>query len=153
MGLTERMNQFRLASRDLYNQYFHSGDRDQAIEAEERHSNLLEYLFQYMVLEPENIRGVDYFEVNEKIMVTLMERGTGCYVVEVEVSPGSWKVVKAQCQDGPPKMYFESYFDWDQFGIKDNQFVEGRIFSFPGNENLVGKTGHFDAREAIFKKA
>lgn len=153
MGLTERMNQFRLASRDLYNQYFYSESRDQAIEAEERHSNLLEYLFQYMVLEPEDIRDVEYFESNDKIVVTLKDRDNGFYLVKVEVSPGNWKQVRVHYQAEPPKMYFENYFDWDELGIKDNQFVEGRIFSFPGNESLVGKTGHFDAREAIFEKA
>lgn len=56
--LTERPNQLRLASRDLCNQYFRSVIREQAIEAEARHSNILEHLFRYIALEPKN-RGID----------------------------------------------------------------------------------------------
>jgi len=153
MDLNKRMNDFRLASRELYNQYFFSEDREQASEAEERHSILLEYLFQYMVLEPENIKGSEYFEENKKLLVALKNRNTGYYQIEVEKSQGQWSIEKIPCSLGSPELFFQCYFDWDDLDIKDNKYVKGTLKSCPGVEHFVGKNCHFDAGEVVFKKA
>jgi hypothetical protein len=153
MDLTERMNDFRLASRGLYNQFFYSRDREQAIEAEERHSNILEHLFEYMVLQPENIRGTEYFEVNDQIIVSFKPRTSGHYVIEVEATSGNWSLERIPCSKGSPKMHFQYYFDWDELGIKDNKYVKGTLFSCAGAEHLVGKECHFETSDVVFHKA
>lgn len=153
MELNERMNDFRLASRGLYNQYFYSSDREKAMEAEERHSNILEHLFEYMVLQPEGISGPEYFELNEQITVSLRSRTSGNYVIEVEATPGCWSLEKISCTNKSPKMHFQYYFDWDELGIKDNKYVKGTLFFCDGAEHLVGKECLFEASYAVFQKA
>lgn len=153
MDLTGRMNDFRLASRGLYNQYFYSSDREKAIEAEERHSNLLESLFEGMVLQPENIHGAEYFDVNKQLIASFKSRQCGYYIIEVEVTPGKWSLEKLTCSNNSPEMFFEYYFDWDQFGIRDNKYVRGTLSSCVEADHLVGKGCIFEAVDVVFHKA
>ena len=152
MDLNKRMSDFRLASRELYNQYFFSQDDERASEAEERYTILLEYLFQYMVLEPEKIKGPEYFENNNYLIVSFKPRTCGYYLIEVEKSQGNWSIEKIPCFHEPPQMYFQCYFDWRDIEIKDNKYVKGVLLSCVGAEHLIGKECHFEASDVLFEK-
>lgn len=123
------------------------------MESEERHANLLEHLFECMVLQPEEIKESEYFEVNHKIIASFRERTSGCYIFEVEVTPGSWSRENVSCANSSPELYFQYYFDWDELGIKDNKYVKGVLSSCPGAEQFVGKECLFEASDVYFKKA
>ena len=153
MDLNKRMNDFRLASRELYNQYFFSQNKEQACEAEERHSILLEYLFQYMVLQPENIEGFQYFEESNHLIASFKPKTCGYYLFQVEKKPGDWVFEKVSCALGSPQMYFECYFDWDDIGIKDNLYAKGILLSCVGAEHLIGNECLFEASYTVYHKA
>ena len=152
MSLNDRIIQFRLASRNLYNTYFYTESRDEAIDAEERFSNVLESLFFNMVSYPENLQEISYFEAQANIMVSLKNETHRTYHIEIETKSCSWEAIKITT-DNSLKMSFECFFDWDDLGIKDNRYVKGVILSFLGNEEFIGKKALIEANDAIFQKA
>ena len=152
MNLNERMIQFRLASRNLYNTFFYTASRDEAIDAEERYSNVLEALFFNMVSYPEKLHEVSYYETQSSIEVLLKNDAHRTYFVQFEINPGNWEKLKISTKS-TFKLNFECYFDWEDFELKDNRYVRGNVVSFPENENLIGKKALIEANDAIFRKA
>lgn len=152
MNLNDRMIQFRLASRDLYNNYFYSASRAAASEALERYSNVLEALFSNMVSFPEKLQDVSYNETQANIEVLLKNEAQRIYYIEVETKLGYWEAVKIPTNNSL-KINFECYFDWDDLAIKDNRYIKGVIVSFSGNEEFIGKKALIEANDAIFQKA
>ncbi|MDZ4141801.1 MAG: hypothetical protein U1C48_07320 [Methylotenera sp.] len=152
MNLNDRMIQFRLASRNLYNTFFYTASRDEAVDAEERYSNVLEALFLNMVSYPEKLQEVSYYETQSSIEVLLKNEPHRIYFVEVEINQGNWETFKIS-KNNMLRLSFKYFFDWDDLAIKDNRYVRGIIISFPENEELVGKTALIEANDAIFQKA
>ena len=152
MNLNERMIQFRLASRSLYNTFFYTASRDEAIDAEERYSNVLESLFLNMVSYPEKLQDISYYETQLSIEVLLKNEPYRSYFVQVETNSGNWETFKMPV-NSTLKLNFECYFDWDDLAIKDNRYVKGCIVSFPENDELIGKGALVEANDAIFQKA
>jgi hypothetical protein len=155
MNLNERMSQFRLASRDLYNIYFYTHDKVSASEAEERYSDVLESLFINIVSRPEGLTEIPYYETQKEITVTLPNTATGKYLIDVETKPGNWEhlTISCSCAEQVLKLNFECYFDWNNSKIKDNRYISGPIISFVGNEELNGKQALIEASDAVFLKA
>src|ERR1700719_579447 len=83
MTLDERMNRFRLASRELFNHFFHipaatgaasalppgtsSAYNDEAWNAEERFSEVEAVLFEKLVIEPAQLTQVEYRDLHPQI--------------------------------------------------------------------------------------
>lgn len=65
MKLDERMTQFRLASREVFNNFFRVPDpyNNDGWTLEERFSAVQSILFQKLVIEPESLREVQYGEL------------------------------------------------------------------------------------------
>ena len=150
MSLHDRIIQFRLASRHLYNTYFYSPSSDDVLDAEERYSNVLESLFYNMVSYPEGLKEIPYYETQTKIVVFLKNEAQRIYHIDVETSSGNWERVRIQKSTNALKMNFECFFDWDELGIKDNRYIKGVIVSFPEYKEYIGKQGLIEAEDAIF---
>ena len=93
MDLDARMNQFRVASRELFNQFFRADDpynNDQAWPMEERYSEVQELLFQKLVLEPAGLPPIAYGLLNSSVVVALRHGDFAPIMLNREVDSGYW---------------------------------------------------------------
>jgi hypothetical protein len=134
------MNRFRIASRELFNQYFRVDepyDKTEAWLLDERHSEIEEILFEKMVLEAADLPGNTYGFVNPNILVKL--KGTAApAMLNREIDSGYWDYpLKEITQDS--KLAFISFFDWDQLGFRDNTYVRVQVVEWQSHPETVGK--------------
>lgn len=141
MNIDSRINQFRVASRELFNQFFRVEDpyhHDQAWILQERHSDLETLLFQKMVLEPEGLPTLVYGEVHPRIAVSVRMGDTAPMLLNRGIDSGYWDHAQREvAQDA--KLAFIKFFDWDQLDYRDNRYVRVQILEWPSHPDLAGK--------------
>lgn len=140
MDLDALMNRFRVASRELFNQYFRVDDPYEKADAwllEERFSEIEEVLFEKMVLEPAELPSAVYGFVNPSVRVEL-KGATAPAMINREIDSGYWDYpLEEITQDA--KLIFVSFFDWDQLGFRDNTYIRVQIAEWQTHPEAVGK--------------
>ena len=139
MELDALLNRFRLASRELFNHYFHAGTHDEdAWLAEERFAIVQEHLFTALVTEPANLPDVPYGQLQPDIRVALRGSQSGPWMLNRELQSGYWDHPQREfTQDAV--LRFMCFFDWDPVDFKDNHYVRVVVTAWPGHPELVGK--------------
>ena len=140
MELGALMNRFRIASRELFNQYFRVENADNnpdAWELEERHREVQAILFEKMVLEAADLPSISYGFAHPNIRVE--PKGAWASAnLNREIDSGYWDYpLDKITQDA--QMVFLSFSDWDQFDFRDNRFVRVKVIECKSHPEIVGK--------------
>ena len=138
MNIDVMMNQFRLASREVFNHYFRISDpyNNGGWELEERFWDVQAALFRKLVVEPASLPNIDYGDVQSSIQVKLNSDSVPA-MVNRDVDSGYWdNHVKEVSQNA--RLLFVSFFDWDQLGYRDNRYVCVKIDCWDDHPELVG---------------
>lgn len=147
MDLDASLNQFRIASRELFNMFFRVDDpykNDQAWVLEERYREVEDLLFQKLVVEPANLRAVAYGVLNPSIRVELKHGESAPIMLNREVDSGYWDhPLREVTRDA--KLAFISYFDWDQLDYRDHRYVRVQVLEWPSQPCAVGKHAFIEA--------
>jgi hypothetical protein len=139
--LTARINQFRVASRELFNQYFRlegPWGSEEAWALEERHAEVEYLLFEKMVLEPAGLPYVRYGELNPRVRVELSDGQFAPIMLNRELDSGYWDhPVKEVPRDAI--LGFMYFFDFDALGYRDHRYVRVQVLAWPSQPDLAGK--------------
>lgn len=150
LDIDEIMNRFRLASRELFNQFFrvaHPYDADGWI-VEQRFSEVQALLFQKLVTEPALLRNVDYGSPHPEIVVKLRSQSAPI-MLNREESSGYWDYpLKTVSEEAT--LVFMRFFDWDRLGFRDHGYVLLQVQAWPAHPEAVGKEGLLEWRHARF---
>lgn len=153
MDVNKRMGMFRLASRELFNNYFHvKAHGEDAWVAEERFSNVEEELFRALVTEPERLPDIDYQECQPSIQVEL-KSGLSSAPWHLSRGPdsGAWDHPQTFCLPDA-RLKFICFFDWDKIGIKDYQYVRVEVESWPSKPELEKREALIEYQYVCFTK-
>jgi hypothetical protein len=153
MTLDERMNRFRLGSRELFNHFFHvpaatdeasalpagtsSAYNDEACDMEARFSDVEAVLFEKLVIEPAQLNQVEYKDPHPQIVVKLNSKQ--CPVMlNREVSSGYWDFPIREVTDDA-RLLFIRFFDFDVLSYRDNRYVWVQVDDWPSRPETAGK--------------
>jgi len=154
MNLDDRMNRFRLASRELRNHYFRSDDPDNPWVAVQRFDEVERVLFENMVSAPLGLPTNRYKNVNPNIVVVpggsfgvpiMINRGK-------DVNHGYWDHPTTRI-DANAKLLFVRFFDWDEMGYMDNQYVMVLIAECSSDPDLIGRYALIESQYVRFQNA
>lgn len=145
MEIDEAMIKFRIASREVFNNYFRVfGPREQALAMADRFSDIEALLFERLVLEPLEFPIVRYGGVQSNIRVKIRFGKHGTIMLNREINSGYWDhPVKEFTTD--VELLFVSFFDFDPIVCCDNQYVMVQVHSWPQHEDLIGKRALVEA--------
>ena len=151
MTLDEMLNKFRIGSRELFNNYFRISDpyQNNGWEMEERFSDIEEVFFQKLVCEPMSLDCVTYGYNQPKIFVKIRLGESSQIMINRDIDSGYWDYPQKEINNDV-KMTFISFFDWDQLGFRDNQYVRVLIVESPNNNEIIGKHALIESRNIIF---
>jgi len=152
MQLNTAVNQFRLASRELFNHYFRAPDAnwDEAWGLVERFREIEEILFQKLVAEPAALKRVQYGNPQPEILVLLRnEIDAAPMMLNRDVDSGYWDHPLSQITKSA-QMIFVSFFDWDQLGYRDNQLVRVQVIDWPEHSEANGKHALIEIQYILF---
>jgi hypothetical protein len=150
-----QMNRFRLASRELFNNYFRiedasgNGTDSEAWSALERFIEVETVLFENMVLEPLEIGGPAYGNCNPRIRVCLRSGDFAPIMLNREVDSGYWDhPLQEVTSDAVLK--FVRFFDWDQLHYCDYRYVRVVVVDWPSHPVAVGKHALIETQYARY---
>ena len=167
MAPNEMMNRFRLASRELFNHFFHvsgatgqssrapldspAADGGEAWDLEVRFSHVEEVLFEKLVCEPARLTHAPYGSLQSEILVEL--NSDVCPIMlNREVNSGYWDFpIREVTRDA--RLLFFRFFDWDVLAYRDNRYVLVQIDSWPSHPEAVGKQALVEAQYVHFVHA
>jgi len=154
--LDQRMNQFRISGRELFNNYFRFGGasgstdvqfQNEAWLSEERFSEVEALLFEKLVLEPSSLTG-RYGERNAKVRVSLASDFAPIMINRAEDS-GYWDHPLREITRGV-RMEFIRFFDWDQISYRDNRYVRVYLAEWPEQPAVVGKHALVESQYVVY---
>lgn len=153
--LNELMDQFRLASRELFNHFFRVPDPyssgQYAWQQEERFRNVQAVLFQELVAEPMSLSIAEYGNPQPNVLVELRDDGGVPIMLNREIDSGYWDFpVKEARADA--RLLFVSFFDWDQLDYRDNRYVRVQVDRWPAHSDVEGKHGLIESHHVRFAK-
>jgi len=149
------VNKFRLASRELFNNYF----LEELLVNEDwnfyEHFTLIEeQLFLALVTTQSGIAEITYGFPQPEILVTPRSESI-CGIpimLNREIDSGYWDhsitVASPSCV-----FTFMKFFDWDQKSYQDNRYVRVIVRDWPENPSLVGKHALIETHYVSYKKA
>lgn len=147
------MNQFRLASRELFNHYFRIPDPydNNGWLLEERFSHVQRILFQKLVTEPASLSDTEYGDLQPEILVELRCSESTRIMINREIRSGYWDYpIEKITQDA--RLLFISFFDWDQLDYRDNRYVRLQIDTWPSHPETSGKHALIESQYVRFTK-
>lgn len=153
VDIDERMKQFRLASREIFNRFFHIPEpyENDGWLLEERFSDLQVLLFEKLVSEPAKLSTIRYGIVQNEIAVTLSSVDVAPIMINRDVDSGYWDYpVKEVTKEA--SLFFVCFFDWDQLDCRDNQYVRVQIDRWPAHPDAVGRHALIESRYVRFLK-
>lgn len=152
MDLDELVNRFRLASRELFNQFFRVPQpRDDGWLLEERFNEIEVLLFQKLVIEPAGLPEGRYGVPNPSIRVTL-ESDRAAIMLNRDIDSGYWDHPLEQVTR-EAQLTFISFFDWDQLAYRDNRYVRVRVDGWPSHVETLGKHAFIESHYVRYAKA
>jgi hypothetical protein len=151
MNLDEAMIQFRIASRELFNNFFRvSGSKSEAWLLAERFGSVEELLFEKLVTEPLSITNARYGQVNPSIQVKVRAGNRASILINREVNSGYWDYPLTEFTDDAT-LCFIGFFDFDPVTWRDNQYVEAQVKAWSSQEDVLGKHALIDARDTRYE--
>ena len=154
MELHARLNQFRLASRELFNQYFRIAEPDKNAEAsvlQERFCEVESLLFQKLVVEPTGIPSIPYGVLNPGICIELMRGDFAPIMLNREIDSGYWDhSLRVVTRDA--KLGFISFFDWDHLDFRDHGYVRVQVLNWPSEAEVLGKHALIETHYVRFRQ-
>jgi hypothetical protein len=153
MDLNEMINRFRLAGRELFNNFFHMPDpwksSDLAFQLEARFSAVEEVLFRQLVLEPAGLPFIGYKNVQPLIQVELAGSDFAPIKLNREIKSGYWDhPIKEVTRDAV--LLFMGFFDYDILSYRDNRYVLVQVESWPSHPDAVGKQALLESQYVRF---
>ena len=152
MKFESRMEQFRIADRELFNSYFrlenpYGENWNMSATLKEDHDRIQHSIFQNMICRRFGLSDVLYGEPHSEIRVKLRNPDTPV-MVNREVSSGNWDhgVEKLSVST---VLHFLSYFDFDVYGVRDNKYVRVLIHQSDEVPEIEGKHALIETSEAI----
>ncbi|MYL85396.1 hypothetical protein GTA51_20130 [Desulfovibrio aerotolerans] len=152
-NLDHNMNKFRLASRMIFNTFFHVENpyENDGWVLEERFCEIEEVLFQKLVTEPEGLMPVVYGDIQEEIAVRLRSGDRASIMINRDVKGGYWDYpIKEITQE--TELVFIMFFDWDSLEYRDNRYARVRIKRWPSHPEVTGKDGLIETQSISFVK-
>ncbi len=155
MNLDHCMNNFRAASRDLFNRYFRTKKGwkswDESWALRENFSELELVMFQTMVCNPLGLPNTSLGQVQERIKVVAHNYPLPA-MVNRDIHSGYWDF--PVCELGSrTTLLFISFFDWDNLEGFDNQYVRALILDCPRHPEINGKHALIEAELVKFREA
>jgi hypothetical protein len=133
------MMRFRLASRELFNNYFRTGGRDEeAWKAQERFGTLEEHLFDALVALPAGLSRSTYGMLQPGISCRLTGSNFAPWMLNRAEDSGYWDHPQNQVTDDAV-LSFVAFFDWDSLDLIDWRYVRVLVRDWPSHPELVGK--------------
>jgi hypothetical protein len=154
VNLDEMMNQFRIASRELFNHYFRIPEPyiNDGWVFEKRFADIEALLFEKLVSEPAALSRAGYRNPQTEILVELRAGSFAPISLNRDVDSGYWDYpVKEVAKD--VRLVFISFFDWDQLAYRDNRYVRCRVEDWPTHPAAVGKHALIESQHVRFVKA
>ncbi|MES2072001.1 MAG: hypothetical protein V4488_16715 [Pseudomonadota bacterium] len=150
MELNSLMVRFRLASRELFNHYFHASthDEDEWV-TEERFSIVEEHLFSALVTEPANLPYVPYGQLQANILVTLRSGEFAPWMLNRENNSGYWDHPQSEFTKDAV-LHFMNFFDWDVVDFKDGRYVRVVVASWPSFPEHIGRQALVESQYVQF---
>lgn len=156
MPVKENINQnivkFRLASRELFNHYFHQADpyNEDGWNMLDRFTTVENILFQELVLKAANLPILKYGETQPGISVKLASGESAPILVNREVDSGYWDypIKEINTRAG---LIFQSFFDWDQLNYKDNRYVRVLISQWEDFPDTTGKFALIESQYVVYE--
>jgi len=154
MTLDDSVNAFRLASRELFNGYFKVADpyENGGWLLEERFSAVEEVLFEQLVSEPHSLPEGRYGSGQVAVAVELKSSDRAPIMVNRSQDSGYWDHPLVQVTKDV-KLSFLRFFDWDQVGTKDNQYVRVVIVDWPTHPEVAGFHALIEAQYVVYRSA
>lgn len=145
------MNQFRLASRELFNQFFRVPDpyKNNGWLFEARFSVVQMTLFQKLVTEPASLANIEYGNLQTEILVELRDCDVAPIMINREVDSGYWDHPKKEITKDA-RLVFVRFFDWDQLDYRDNHYVRVQIDRWPSHPETAGKHALIESQYVRF---
>lgn len=134
------LNQFRLAGRSLFNEYFRDSElyTDAGWVAQERFAAVEAMLFQKLVIETSGLAQVPYGYMHPGIAVQPKASEPAPIMVNREVDSGYWDHPLYEVTSDT-RLLFMCFFDWDLLDYRDNRYVRVLIEKWPGHPEVRGK--------------
>lgn len=154
LHLDDSMNCFRVASRELFNQFFRIADphNNDAWLLEERFSQVEAELFEQLVAAAHSMKSERYGAHQPGIRVALRHGEFAPIMINREVDTGYWDYPLHQVTRDA-QLSFVRFFDWDLLATRDNQYVRVRIDAWPAHPETVGKHALVEAQHVVFEEA
>jgi len=154
VSLDEMMNEFRIASRELFNGYFRAAGAtrydERSWQLEQRFRAVQAVLFQKMVAERAAIDMMEYGYLQPQISVTRRAGEFGPLMLNRDVASGYWDhPVKEFTKD--VRFAFIDFFDFGALEYCDNRYVRVRVTHWPRRADLVGKRALIETQYVRFK--
>ncbi|GHT89207.1 hypothetical protein AGMMS49960_21850 [Betaproteobacteria bacterium] len=152
--LNERMKQFRLASRGLFNHFFrvsepYMNEQQYAWLQEERFCEIQYVLFQKQVAEPLSLNAEIYGCPQSSILVESCCDAAIPIKLNREINSGYWDYPLKEVDSGA-RLLFVCFFDWDQLDYRDNQYVCVQVSHWTLHPELIGKHGLIESQHVRF---
>ncbi|MHB0992727.1 MAG: hypothetical protein ACYC3O_01315 [Burkholderiales bacterium] len=153
LSLDKLMTQFRLASRELFNHFFHIVNpyENNGWIIAERFATVEEILFQKLVTEPASLPSIRYGDIQADIKVELNSCEFAPTMFNRDVDSGYWDFPLTETNK-EAELVFISFFDWNVLDYRDNQYVRVLVQAWPGHSDIVGKHGLIESQYVQFTK-
>lgn len=151
ISLDHAVRAYRLASRDLYNNYFYNSYFDPYL-LRETYSELQDLMFQKMVEEPFSLKHTGYGDVHRDIWVRNRFDADIPAMINREIDSGYWDYpIKLVSPDAV--MFFISFFDLDETRGMENLYVLLEINEWSQHKEADGKRALVEYQYVCFEAA
>jgi len=152
--LDDLVNRFRLASRDLFNQYYHVDNpyQNDGRAAHSRFDDVEELLFQTLVVEPGKLSVVEYGQVHPQIRVELRHGDRVPVMLNRGEDSGYWDYPIHEVTR-EPTLLFVRFFDWDQLDFHDNRYVRVQVGAWKSHPEVAGRHALIESQYVRFTEA
>jgi hypothetical protein len=156
MKIDDLINKFRVASRELFNNYFRienpwsTENQEEAWYRQHRYLEVEKTLWQQLVLDMAEIDGPGY-EANEahpKIRLKI-KSDRGPIMLNREFTSGYWDYPVKEVTN-KAVFAFVSFFDFDNLSIRDNQYVRAKVLDWQAHPETIGKHALLDANNVVY---
>ena len=144
---TELVQNYRLAMRALWNEYYWADYRFRDSATVDAFRNAALPIFEALVhsrLEPLGQAATAVFGNGFRIVTS---RSRGEQISGLQIIGGKGELVKGPLKIPPLKLTLEDFFDWEQSNWRDFRYYLTRIDAFEGREDLVGQQAIVDVLE------
>ena len=150
----ELLEEFRVASRELFNHYFRVKNawknQEQAWRSVGRFEGVRLVLFQKMVSEVLDVVVAEYGMPQENILV-VPKFGTSISAdINREVNSGYWDFPVEEIHSDAVLRFVE-FFDWDVLSMRDHQYVRVVIASCTSVPEIVGKHALVQSHQVSYR--